>query len=615
LSSLRPQGAIQLFSACLLAVLLSARGMLRGEEQLMNCIKDDEQETVHALGLVQVDLHLSSKSAETIGVSQATLGNLVIASQGIHLAQKDAVLGTEYLTLNIIAICATVAFAAFSIPDFVNFFTNLPKKSKQVEEPVKENEVDNVGQPPQRGGFFIFGITFYRFYTGYLSATWLPFLLAMEGSRLMPGNQAFFMGIAKLIYGFVIFLNPVVGLIGDKASLVSHGVARRMFVRIGIIIAALGILLCLIAGPERNRDVFLVGVFIWRVGEAFNDVTTEAICPEMLAKSQYEISSAVRASMFLVGGLSGYAMIAWMAHVHYSWLYYAYLLMMFVCGVPQLLLIGHDGVARTSTSSSINDSPILLSLLRAYTSPASYEGGFPLACLSTFLFSFGTAPMFFIMLLIRDLVGLNDPIQLQQHFSMTSLDFFICAAISAVVGAVISPTRRDASTREAGPLRLFSFFVLGCSVVAFGVIVLFLPAISLLDNMNSRMQAFYVIAGVMGATFGSVYSRFQDCTWQLLPPQADVANAMGFATMCKLLGAGVGNFIAGVILSYFTREPSTIHLTRDGGVMESYKVSGYIIMCALSAGCSFLSGLLVIWLARKARDHEDATKMKLAMPK
>jgi len=96
-----------------------------------------------------------------------------------------------------------------------------------------------------------------------------------------------------------------------------------------------------------------------------------------------------------------------------------------------------------------------------------------------------------------------------------------------------------------------------------------------------------VIAGVMGATFGSVYSRFQDCTWQLLPPQADVANAMGFATMCKLLGAGVGNFIAGVILSYFTREPSTIHLTRDGGVMESYKVSGYIIMCALSAGCSF----------------------------
>merc|ERR1712083_1168651 len=61
-------------------------------------------------------------------------------------------------------------------------------------------------------------------------------------------------------------------------------------------------------------------------------------------------------------------------------------------------------------------------------------------------------------------------------------------------------------------------------------------------------RAFYILSALLGATFGLVFSRFQDCTWQLLPPNVEFANAMGFSTMWKLLGAGLGNFIAGLIL-------------------------------------------------------------------
>merc|ERR1719410_2822422 len=60
----------------------------------------------------------------------------------------------------------------------------------------------------------IIGLCALRFYTGFLSATWLPYLLAMEGQALFGNRQALFMGIAKLIYGVSILLNPIFGLLG-----------------------------------------------------------------------------------------------------------------------------------------------------------------------------------------------------------------------------------------------------------------------------------------------------------------------------------------------------------------------------------------------------------------
>ncbi|CAK0805009.1 unnamed protein product, partial [Prorocentrum cordatum] len=169
------------------------------------------------------------------------------------------------------------------------------------------------------------GLTIYRFYTGFLSATWLPYLLAMEGAELWRDNQALFMGIAKLIYGASILLTPLFGLLGDQVSMKSHALGRRLFIRLGVMVAAAGIFACHWAAPRGHFWAFGIGLLVWRVGEGLLDVTIEAICPEMLPPEQFEISSAIRASMFLIGGLMGYVMIAVFAHVHYSWLYHGYL--------------------------------------------------------------------------------------------------------------------------------------------------------------------------------------------------------------------------------------------------------------------------------------------------
>jgi len=65
-----------------------------------------------------------------------------------------------------------------------------------------------------------------------------------------------------------ILLNPVFGLIGDQAVTLSHGIGRRLFVRFGITIAAVGMYICVLAGRERAFLSFLSGILVWRLGEA-----------------------------------------------------------------------------------------------------------------------------------------------------------------------------------------------------------------------------------------------------------------------------------------------------------------------------------------------------------
>jgi len=452
----------------------------------------------------------------------------------------------------------------------------------------------------------ILGLTFYRFYTGFMSATWLPYLLAMEGAELWRENQAMFMGLVKLLYGLSILLNPLFGLLGDRAASVSYAAGRRLFVRMGIILAGLGIYCCHFAAPRGLFKTFFLGIITWRLGEGLNDVTTEAICPEMLPPEQFEISSAIRASMFLLGGLSGYVMVALLAHVHYSWLYHGYLIMMLLCGLPALLLI--DGDAPAAPVSARRQGSFLASAVEAYVRPSRFQGGFPRACLCIFLFSCGTAPMFFILLMIRDLVGIEEPLQLQRHFSLVSIVFFLSAAIAAALNALAAPPKPKRVVDRQTEVRAQSFHMTATSVVAFGVVCIMIPFLRIFHDVPTRTRVFYVVASFMGATFGSVFSRFQDCNWQLLPPGVETANAMGYSTMWKLLGAGLGNFGAGLVLDLFQYDHRTAsighHATSagSGSTLVAYRFAGYLAMCLSSAGFVLVSAMLVLTLPRIAAE-------------
>jgi len=519
--------------------------------------------------------------------------------------------------------CMFVGFSVFSIGDFNKLWSVLTSMASPAAaaaskggEKARKNDPKH-GPLPEGSGthksaslLTIGGLTVYRFYTGFLSATWLPYLLAMEGAELWRDNQALFMGIAKLIYGMSILLTPLFGLLGDRIASKSHALGRRLFIRLGVAVAAVGILACHWAAPRGEFWAFGLGVLVWRIGEGLNDVTIEAICPEMLPPEQFEISSAIRASMFLVGGLMGYVMIAVFADLHYSWLYTGYLVMMFACAVPPLLLIQQDSPRITSRSSTMSRQSFWLSCVDAYVRPSRFLGGFPLACMCIFVFSCGSAPMFFLLLMLRDLVGIHEHISLQMHFSFISIDFFLSAAVAAVLNALLSPKAVKTPGRKSAftEIRAKSFHITAASVIGFGIVCLLMPFVYVFPTQEQRINAFYVMSALFGAGFGSVYARFQDCCWQLLPPNVETANAMGFSTMWKLLGAGLGNFVAGLMLDFF--QSPLVGIGEDAGMLIQYRKTGYIAVCGTSAMLAFIAGGLVLLLPRRANEGREATDVQ-----
>lgn len=465
----------------------------------------------------------------------------------------------------------------------------------------------------------IVGLTSYRFYTGFLSATWLPYLLAMEGVDLYGDQQSVLMGEAKLIYGVTILMNPVFGIIGDHVARKSHGAGRRLFLCLGMSIAALGMFVCLLSDTDHGRQKFLLGILLWRIGDCSCDVTTEALVPELVPQKQFQLASSIKASGFLVGGVLGYAMLLGFTDWHYTWLYYAYLIGMVTCAIPSLMLLSKDHPPGLKPKRQAPEG-LVAAITQAYLVPLSFAGGFPLACLAVMVFGLGTCPIFFMLLMVRDVVGIRVPGEQQRHFSAASIVFFSCAAISSVLGGLASKggqaeeTSTDSPPHHAGatgevvslppprdPKRDLShrIWILMCWVIVFAVSELLMPCIVLLQDMWSRTVAFYALSALSGACFGASFTRFQDCTWDILPAGANVANAMGFNVMCRLFGVGLGNFIAGIILDQF---PDTN--LYPGGSHEGYMPMGYVILCTGSGLLILVSGALITGVIQKTQQSQ-----------
>lgn len=484
------------------------------------------------------------------------------------------------------------------------------------------------------------GLTAYRFYTGFLTATWLPYLLAMEGQYLWSSNQSTFMGCAKLIYGATILTNPILGLVGDRAVRISHGVGRRLFVRMGVIFSAIGIVTCMITASRDCFYSFMFGIFLWRLGEAINDVTTEALVPELVSAEQFQQASAIKAALFLFGGLFGYLLLIAAAGLHYSWLYYAYFFGMFITSIPVLLLLNDDAPRTTASANQRRDSRFGSQILEAYLAPSRAEGGFARACLAVFVFSLGTAPMFFLLLIMRDVVGIKDAVELQQHFSGSSIMFFVSAAVAAVMSgaerrsaphdALEEPEPEqehfDSNVEDAGadgnsPL-VQSILSVVMSVTLFALMCFIIPVVGFFDSMEVRTTIFYIIASVFGYAFGLSFSQFQGITWQLLPSGIALANAMGFNVMSRLLGLGLGNFVAGLILDAFYVDNLSMAVAPDDTLVVQlpkqaegeYMFVGYVTMCTASGILALVAAALAYSIVLDFRgEAEWRRKQKSAM--
>lgn len=452
----------------------------------------------------------------------------------------------------------------------------------------------------------IWGLCFYRLYTGFLSATWLPYVLAMEGDVLWPANQSLFMGCCKLIYGVTVLANPICGLLGDKLSEISHGAARRLWILLGIVLSALGIFVCMWAGLKRYFFIYMFGVTLWRTGEALNDVTTEAIVPEMVPQKQFEVASAIKACSFLAGGLFGYILVYAFADLDYRWCYYAYLLSMFATALPSLLLLSNDDPAPPNQYRK--EGHLLTQMYESYSVPMSYEGGFPGVSFAIFIMCCGTAPLFFLLLIIRDVLGVHVLVPLERYFAISCLVFFIaaaaCSGYDVACGGRVTQTNRagvggSMTAAEWEQAKRHKLDVLVVISVVFGLIVVIIPLTVFVHPLETRLLVFMLMVIVFGGTYGFGYSRFQDATWRVLPNDIDMANAMGFNVMCRNLGLGVGNFVAGLVLDFF-KVPGAVggqQTEAFGGAIQAsakqvYTVTGYVWMCTLCFLCNISAGVL-----------------------
>mmetsp|Transcript_85130 Transcript_85130/g.155132 ORF Transcript_85130/g.155132 Transcript_85130/m.155132 type:complete len:699 (-) Transcript_85130:51-2147(-) len=533
-------------------------------------------------------------------------------------------------------------------------------EGQAASQPVDSCEAQGL---PERSVFVVVMLTSYRFYTGFLGATWVPFLIAKEGDLLIADHKSVFMGIEKLIYGFSILLNPFFGLLSDRLAGSSHWGGRSSFLLVGVGIAGIGIYAAKIASEAHDISWYLGASLLWMLGEAMADITTETVAPEMLPSSQYDLAATIRTLHHVSGAAFGYIFLLIAAAVdwHFHWLYITYLLMMLLCAFPCLIFMREARPANREPRSTgrSRTGPCMSALFEAYVAPMRYAGGFPRACVCMCVFSLGTSPIFFTLLMLHDLVGISDQRELQQYFSKVSIVFLMMAGVtaafaglqgsdpatestadtsagdadrprqdassdsdlsqeettadsrattSAVTGGAARgraegdlarkpapggdagagpPTQQEQAAGQAASSNRWPMMMV--SIAGFGVVCAAIPAVSIPAKQHERLSLFVLIAGSLGLTFGSVYSRFQACTWSLLPRNVDYGNAMGIAAMAKVVGCGVGNFIAGVILDCFRQSK------------DNYNVEGYFVMSWASAFAVILSAIILSGINRKKR--------------
>merc|ERR1740138_1501525 len=130
-------------------------------------------------------------------------------------------------------------------------------------------------------------------------------------------------------------------------------------------------------------------------------------------------------------------------------------------------------------------------------------------------------------------------VPLQRDFAVSSVIFFLAAAVFATIdvsfGDRVGPQQMFSQAQKAETLspeeqalmleeakqwereKIKRIKILVVLSFIFAASVLILPAVQWLPTVQVRLDVFYPLVAIFGATFGLGYSRFQDATWRLLP--------------------------------------------------------------------------------------------------
>lgn len=420
-------------------------------------------------------------------------------------------------------------------------------------------------------------LTCYRFNSGFLGSTWLPFLIAKEGEIFSKAHQTVFMGVCKMIYGGSAMLTPVFGLASDRLN--KHPTfGRAPFIVVGTIVGGIGVVLARMATLNGSLWQYFSAVTMWMLGEAMADMTADTVVPDFLPPSQYDLASAVRSLHFIAGAMTGNFLLVLTSSWNFEWLYYAYVTVILVCGiVTTTAMIAMRSRSEVEPPDEQNQVTIFNGIFEAYWGPMRYTGGFVGAVVSTFFFSLGMAPMYFTFLEVRDLAMVPDQADQQFHLGFMGNAFLISAAVSSICAGMSMNEGGDEGEKSRWNQVAFATVMTGVSFAC-------MPLVAISSSLQIRLVVMYCISCWQGLAFGAAYARIQAITWDLLPKGANVASALGLLAVCKTLAVGFSNMGAGVILDDCIDPQIT-----GPGQQSHVMVFGYVIMCSLCAFALFIS--------------------------
>lgn len=283
---------------------------------------------------------------------------------------------------------------------------------------------------------------------------------------------------------------------------------------------------------------------LWRVGDVLMEVSTDVLVPEMIREEQYQQAASVRTSVFFAGCAFGCVFLHLFADAGAWAMYVLLFLVLLGASIPALKLLNAD-YPRAFTDQEKSQHRLAFSwhaFKESFMVPMSYEGGFPCSCVAALAFSLGTCPLFFQLLIVRDIGGVNIDSEQDVFSFVVALVFFLCAIAGASsCGAV----------REL-PLEVPKHLMLQVLCAGVGISSFLIPCCGLMHKKNLNVIFLTLNTCFYGFCFGGACSRFQDVTWKLLPPTAKWANAMGVQLMFRHVGIAIGCFIGGCVLSFFT---------------------------------------------------------------
>jgi MFS family permease len=313
--------------------------------------------------------------------------------------------------------------------------------------------------------------------------------------------------------------------------------------------------------------------------------------------------------MFMAGGLVGYGMIIVTAAV-FEWnqsVFYIYYIICVLIGAPWSIHYASPTDAEKRALERLNDpssgplreheqvpgdadasTPIDAEdngksyWQRCYVDCYDASPMFRVVSIGTVVMSMGSAGMMFVLLILRDLAGVQDPVTQQVHLGLISMALMLTASItSVIIGAVGMRTDQR-------------WFWMGIFIALNAVCEVLVPCCLLAPDVTQRLYILYGVACFKGIGFGGMYNLMQPITWEAIPDHwksgvGSVARATAWISVTRSFGVGIGNFAGGFILDFSRAMYDENSLAAN----QKYPAAGYFILAGFCAVCGIFGGLML----------------------